>query len=430
MSTENQENLSNVSFLSNLEDSLKDVNELNFYRNGDNHAYIPGIISYNGECRNNLILSAYNETCLDSISNSLVLFGNFGKKILPLSQAENYLRSIQRILSKKKINYHVPETVLTRENLGEKNLYELKDQVSSLYGLELETITPLNSARTKNGIYLVKDRGDKKYVLKFRGRNKEKAELLAEIALSIPTYFPINLLQKNKQEFAFNLGGEFYGLEEFIEEKQIFPRETIYFTCLGKHIGLLHNELAKFLSLHDSEKSILKSKSFSLNESNLSSLYIDVMTKYGDNNLTLKLEEIMNQKLNLSNLNLQKQLVHGDLNHSNLIWQGLNPKVVDSESISYSLKVDEFESPLLFGGNMQPPEYIKGSLSSILKAYNKTSLSPISKEEAKIIRNMTIVSLIRNFVLWNIRRPSERRITISNLENYIKLLEDEQDDNQ
>ena len=119
------------------------------------------------------------------------------------------------------------------------------------------------------------------------------------------------------------------------------------------------------------------------------------------------------------------QLIHRDLNHSNLIWQGDNFKIVDSETLKISNRLNEFECPILFRGNMEKPRYIKNSLGAMVHAYNQSSETPLSREEIKILPSLLKYALLRNFVTRKIRRGVKDETYLDEIIENIKALEED-----
>ena len=198
-----------------------------------------------------------------------------------------------------------------------------------------------------------------------------------------------------------------------------------YFSLLGGHIGLLHNHFSNFLKRNKWIKEVLAPIGSRTSESNLISFYFDLATGKTNNTVLLsELERIIEKDLDTQMRSLPIALIHGDLNHSNLIWQENNPKIVDSETIKHSSRLNEFESPLLFGGNMEKPRYIKGSLEVMAYSYNQSSKVPLSKEEIKVLPSLLKYALLQNFVVRKIRRRLKDESYLGEITENLKLIDD------
>lgn len=392
----------------NLENSINEnhFNSCwNFFRQGNNHAYTEGNVFYEGECNNTLIISPYKENKLTRVKDAFIVIGKNSVKVFPIKDVPNAINLGKMLLINKKINYNIPQAVFERENLIEKDTNQLKSEIMQKYDIKLKEISMINCGRTKNGVYHLIAENGKEYVLKFRGRNKEKAEFLPQIAKNIPDYFPINFLRKDKSEFTFKLGDELYGLEEFIKNLSPKRKNLEYLSLMGKHVGLLHNYFNDLVKKDKRINKIFDYKKGPISESNLISIYLDLWINESENkNLLSELERIIYKDLNNKMDSFPKKLIHHDLNHSNLVWIGNNPKIIDSETIKNSIRINEFESPLLFGGNMERPHYLKNSLKIFVNSYDKYSETPLSEEEKEYLPLILKYSLLRNFVIRKIRR--------------------------
>lgn len=397
----------------------------NFFRKENNHAYVKGSVFYEGDCKNNLIISPYLNNRLVNVKDAFVFIEDSSIEVSPISDISNAIDKGKRKLSNQKIDYHIPESVFKRENLIEKDLKSLKKEVKQIYGIEPKEISAIESGRTKNGIYYIRAEDGKEYILKFRGKHKEKAELLSQIAKNIPNYFPLNFCRRDSSSFTFKIGEELYGLEEFIRDISPKIRDIRYFSLLGSHMGLLHNHFSNFLRRNKWIEEELVPTGSHTSESNLISFYFDLATdKIHNTVLISELERIIEKDLNNQMISLPMALIHGDLNYSNLIWQGNNPKIVDSETIKNSNRLNEFKSPLLFGGNMAKPKYIKNSMEVMIRSYNQSSDVLLSKEEINVLPFLLRYALLRNFVVRKIRRSVDDEHYLGEIIENLKLIEE------
>lgn len=408
------------------ESNLTENQGWNFFRENNNCAYIKGKMVYGGRCENNLIISSYQNNNLTNVKNAFIFVGDSFIEISPITDILNAISKGKRRLSNQKINYHIPKVVFERENLTEKNMNELTNEIKKRYGREPKEIYMICSGRAKNSIYYIKGKKGKEYVLKFRGRNKERAELISEISRSITNYFPINFRRKDCLEFTFSIGKELYGLEEFVKEVSPKERNLKYFSLLGDHIGLLHRQFSDFIENNESVEKLLTSTGGYTSEGNIISLYLDLLrdeSKYRP--LLSELKRIIEERLDNQMNFLSKRLIHRDLNHSNLVWKGDNFKIVDSETIKISNRLSEFESPLLFRGNMEKPKYIKNSLNTMIQSYNHSSEMPLSKKEIKILPSLLKYALLRNFVIRKIRRGTKDENYFNEIMENLKIIEED-----
>jgi len=404
-------------------ESLPDDQNWNFLREGNNHSYVRGNVSYKGRCSNNLIISPYKNNIFVDVRNAFIFVDEFNIEIFPVSNIPRVINIGKKLLSNQ-IKYIIPKSVFERENLSEKDTKELKIEIRQRFGIKVKEISMISCGRTKNGIYYAKGEDEEEYVLKFRGRDKKKAELLSKIAEAIPIYFPKHFHRIDNLDFTFKIGEELYGLEEFVNNISPKIRNLEYFYLLGKHAGLLHNYFSKFIEKNEGAEDILFSMERNNSESSIISFYLDLLKSNKSHGFLLsELEEIINKNLVGSMSSLTRSLIHRDLNHSNLIWHEINPKIIDCETIENSTKINEFESPLLFGGNMKNPEYIRNSLRVMTNVYSKFSKIPLSKKELGILPLLLKYALLRNFVIKTIRRGVKDDNLLNEIKNNLENLE-------
>jgi len=390
----------------------------NFFRQGDNHAYVKGEISYQGNCKNTVIISSHKCNKLVNVKNAFVFVNESFVEVSPISNMKNAINKGKKKLSNQVINYNIPTVVFERENLIEKDLDDLERKLNQMYGVKTKKFSTLNS-KSSNGIFHILTNDGKEYVLKFRGRNKETIEILSQIAETIPDYFPTNFRRKDNKEFTFKIGSELYGLEEFIQNISPKTRDIKYFSLLGNHIGILHKHFSDFIKNNKVAEKQLTLMSNYINESNFISLYLDLSTDRSKHKLLLiELERLIDEEL-VKQYSSQKQLIHGDLNYSNLIWQKDNFRIIDTETFKISNRLSEFYSPLLFKGQMERPVYVRNSLNAIVNGYNHSAEIPFSKNDTTTLPLLVKYALLKNFVIRKIRRKAEYPLDeiTKNLEN-------------
>ncbi len=383
-------------------------NSFNFQRKQSNHGYTSGeTLSFNGDCSNNLIVSTYESNFFKNIRNAFILANEDGVEISPISNIWNAISKGKKILSGK-INYSIPKRVLSRENLPPIDIGQLKEELKVKYGLVAEDIAHLLEGRSKNGIYVL-TKGKSKFILKYRGDNKERAESTSQVLGSIEDYFPRIFPRIDKTEgYTIKIGENYFGLEEFIEEKERPDLNIGYFPLLGNHMGRLHNSFSFFLSENPNLVEKLQQRD-SFNEASIISIYLD-LTKNNPNKhgfLVDSLDESLKEDFFGVLPKLPNALIHRDLNRSNIFWNMNNPKIVDSESIGIYRRLEEFIAPLLLGENMTRPDYIKDSLERIVETYNDSINVPLSQEEENALKPLLKYSLLKYYVVRSIRRRIE-----------------------
>jgi tRNA A-37 threonylcarbamoyl transferase component Bud32 len=395
----------------------------NFFREGDNHSYVGGSISYLEDCKNNLIISPCKSNRVINVKNAFILIRDSYVEISPISDIHRAINKGKKELSNREINYNIPVAVFERENVIEKNKDELKEELRQKYGINIDEISLIKGGTANNNrVYHLIDKYGKEYILKFRGRNKEKAELLPKITQEVIDYFPLNFHRKDNGNFTFEVGKELWGLEEFIRESNPRPRDINYFSLVGRHIGLLHNRFSNFFNRNKWIREVLSPTGSYTSESNFISLYLDLVNTETNIVLLPELEKIIENRLDTQIKNMPVTLIHGDLNWSNLIWKENNPKIIDSETIKISSRLNEFGPPLLFEGNMEKPKYIKNSLDAMINAYNLSNERPLSREETKILSFLLKYASLRNFVVRKIRRNVKEAYLDETIEN-LKFIE-------
>jgi len=380
----------------------------NFQRKQSNHGYTSGeTLFFNGDCNNNLIISTYESNFFKNVRNAFVLANEEGVEISQISNIWDAISKGNRILSGK-INYFIPKRVLSRENLPSIDIEQLNEELKIKYGLVVGDINPLLEGRSKNGIYIL-TQGKSKFVLKYRGNNEERAESISQVLGSIEDYFPRVFPRIDKTEsYTIKIGENYFGLEEFIEEKEKPDLNVDYFSLLGDHTGRLHNSFSFFLSENPILAERLQRKD-SFNEASIISVYLDLMNNNPSKNgfLIDSLDEILMKGFVEFLPKLPNALIHRDLNWSNIFWDTNKPKIVDSESIGIYRRLEEFIAPLLLGENMARPNYAKGSLERMIENYNDSINEPFIKEEENILRPLLKYSLLKYYVVRSIRRKIE-----------------------
>lgn len=387
-----------------------------FFREGSNHAYIRnGNVSFDN-CVNTLVISSSSKNRFVNLRDSFVLINGNYEEVFPISDVQNAVLRSQEVLYGQKVHYNIPKFIWINENLTKKDIEKLREEIEKKYGIKPKDIFQFdNKTNKKNGIFYFKGEDGREYVLKFRGKNKEKAEIISVISENIPDYFPTNFHRIDNPDFTFEIGNELYGLEEFIVTEEIKIRNLEYFSSLGFHIGILHYHFSDFERENKEVKRILFSIG-SYNKSTMIALYLDLLRDEQKHEFLLsELEKIIHNSIGI----IPRSLIHGDLNYSNLIWNGKNPKIIDNEAIRVSTRLDEFVPALLLEGKMEIPKYIEGSLKTILSSHN------FGQEEINALTILLKYFLLRNFVIRKIRRGIDNEDYLNKTEENLKRLEED-----
>jgi len=397
----------------------------NFFREENNHAYVKGNVFYEGDCKNNLIISPYSINRLVNVQNAFVFVGDSFIEVAPISDITNAVDKGRRKLYNRKINYNTPELVTQRENLNEKELNNLKIIIMKIYGIKIEQISPIPSKDKLGGVYYINDKDKQEYVLKYKGHSKEYAELLSQITNSIPDLFPKVYPKLNEGGYSFNIENKWYSLESFIKGN-IKERNLKYFSDVGKLIGELHNGLSLFSKNNNPLDIIIDSKDRHLTQSNIASAYLDlVITDKNTDFLISELEKLISTDFSSEINQLPSFLIHRDLNNSNIIWEEKKPKIVDSESIKISKRINEFVPALILKGNRNRPNYISGSLSKMINSYNAAIGNELSEKEIRMLPKLLKYSLIKYYTIRNIRRGIRDEFSLQELEKEITKIDGE-----
>jgi len=397
----------------------------NFFREENNHAYVGGSIFYGDDCENNLIISPYLITKLVGVQNAFVFVGDSFIEVSPISDISNAIDKGKRKLSNQEINYHIPESAFKRENLIKKDLNNLKQMLMEIYGIAGKQISQIPSRNKLGGVYYIESNYKQKYVLKYKSCSKEYAELLSQITNSIPNLFPKVYPKLNENGYSFKMGGAWYNLESFIEG-DTRERNLNYFAEVGKFMGELHKELSLFSKNNNPLNEILNSKDRDLSQSNIASAYLDLSImdkKHGF--LISELENMIKTNFSSKIDKLHSFLIHKDLNNSNIVWEGQRPKIIDSESIKISKRINEFIPALILKGNRNRPNYVSGSLSKMINSYNASIENALSEEEIRMLPILLKYSLIKYYTIRNIRRGIRDELSQQELEKEITKIDRE-----
>jgi len=226
--------------------SERPPNELNFFREGNNHSYVGGEITYKRGCENNLVVSPYKINFLKDIKNAFIFVEDSFVEISPIYDLEGIIGRLRYHLFGNKINYNIPSSVLNRENLGEKDRGNLERVLRESYEIVPKEIAPIPSRSKDRGIFYLMDERGKKYVFKFKNKKEGHAEILSEITKLIPDFFPRSYQRKDAQRYTVDMDDGWYGLESFVEG-MTKERDLEYFSLVGKNIGKLHQQFEQLV---------------------------------------------------------------------------------------------------------------------------------------------------------------------------------------
>jgi len=397
----------------------RDSNEVNFYRVDDNFGYVGGNVTFSDDCSNNLVISDEPKTTINNLQNSLIIIRKGNLDVYSIESFQESYEKVVSLLNGKAVRYNIPKKVFQRENLVRKSPKNLEKILLNNYGFLSKEIKEIKGRVKRNGIFQVSN-GEKDRIFKYFGDNKGRVEAIFEIARKLYPLFPL-IEETNSGEHYVSLEDGLYILEEFIQGKINPKRDSQYFNNIGKTSALMHNKLLQLIKENHNLGMELHSDTKYLSESNLISLAIDLSLQ-GHFDVSSDFQKFEELKREIEFL--PDYFIHGDLNNSNVVETLDGLRFIDLERMKKSKRILEFESPLIFAGNMEIPVYIPGSIRCLVKGYNKQSSEKIEDKEEHLIKMLLEYSLIKNFVIRNIRRK-EKENTKRNLLKNISLLRTE-----
>lgn len=391
----------------------------NFYREKDNHVYsLKNDFKKNSKNKNSLIISNNPQNYTKKMTNSAIIINGNNIQTFPISEIEKILEEGRKVISEEEINYNLPNNLFIKESLSEINSEELSN-IMTRYGIRVKDTVPIKTRRGGTRIYKITSNGGEKFIFKYQGRDLNKFESQSEISRKMNN-FSKNIPLIGEKGFSVNIGGNIYSLETFIEGGEFSGDKMKYFSKLGESIGKMHNDLNSIFKRKSHLENILFQSGDSLNESNLISMYLDLENSMDKNPFLLnQINELIKKEIPKKIRLLPKQLIHGDLNKSNIIWYNQNSSIIDTESLRISARLNEFIAPLLLEGNHGLSKYIPGSLRTIIDAYNSSSNNKVTHEELKILPDLLKGHLLKNYIIKKIRRNEKNHlfntITFDNL---------------
>ena len=386
-------------------------------RERDNFFYTKGEIpQYDLDCHNSIVISNLEKGFIKGINNHALIRDNGKSYLMPITEIDQIVKISSAILNREKIFYQKPTSISERENLRYLSNEEIRQNIFDNYNLSIDNLFEIKNKKGKNRIYKLISKENEEFILKYRGNNPNLFDAQFKLLENI-IYFPKIIPTVNSySHILFNQN--IYALEEFITGKRQPINNKNYFELLGKNLALMHNEICSKDSKNKNLECALIQKGNFLSESNLISTQIDLINNL-DNQFLLKEIEFFSKNTIQKLCSFPNQIIHGDLNRSNLIWNGNTAKMIDSENLHFSKRINEFIPALLFKGNFQIPSYAKNSAIKLLKSYNSYSDNKLNEDECWALPELLKFSLIKLYTIYNFRKNSHsnefRKQVIDNL---------------
>lgn len=398
----------------------RNSNGVNFYRVNDNFGYIEGQITFSEDCSNNLVFSDESNNKISNLSNSLIIIQNGNEDVYSIKNVQESYERVISYLNGKEVRYNIPNKVFKRENLTRKSPKDLENLLLDNYNFLTKEIREIKGRVKNNGVFQVSN-GEINKIFKYFGDNKTRIEAISKITEKIYPLFPL-IERTNSGKSYVPLKDGLYILEEFVEGNFNPKRDSLYFSILGETSALMHNKLLQLIKEDPSIGKELLSDARYLSESNLISLAIDLSLQ-GHSDISSNFQRFEELKKGIESL--PDYFIHGDLNSSNVVETSGDLRFIDLERIKKSKRILEFESPLIFAGNMETPIYVPESMKNLIEGYNKGAPEKIKDPEKYLTKMLLEYSLIKNFVVRNIRRKEKENTKENLLENLFLLGKEE-----
>ena len=377
---------------------------------------------YKSNCKNSLVISDSNKGNIEGISDHALILENGKEYLIPITEINRILEVAQNLLGERKIFYKKPSSILERETLNDLGKEFIHEKVFENYGVLIESVKKIQTKKGKHRVYEVASNKGIKFMLKYYGKDlnlfKSQINFLEE-----NTLFSKIVNTRNLKSYVI-FGDSIYYLEEFIEGNPMPTNSKFYYILVGKHLALVHNEFNKKAFMMNGLENRLNQKANPLSESNLISMKIDLGQNFGEY-FSVENSNSFFEDLQDSENSLPFQIIHGDLNKSNLIWNGNNPKTIDFETINFSKRINEFIPALLLEGNLSIPRYSSGSLKELLDSYDSYSDKRLSEKERKILPDFLKISLLKSYVIYVIRRNLTNEKFKDQIEESLNIIGDE-----
>lgn len=388
-------------------------------RERDNFAYVRGQKSiYSKNCKNSLIVSDSTKGEIEGISDYALIFENGKRYLIPIEKIKNILDIAQNLLGDKEIIYQKPSSILEKESLNNLREDFIFQNIFENYGFLIDSVKGIQTKKGDHRVYELSS-NEEKFMLKHYGKDLNLFEAQTNLLQENPL-FP-NIIKTKRLDSHFFLEDSIYYLEEFLEGNPFSENRGLYYNLVGKHMALVHNEFNKKASETKGLEKCLSQEGNPLSESNLISMKIDLGQIFEDYFLTEEITSFF-ENLNDFKKSLPFQIIHGDLNKSNLIWKGNNAKTIDFEMITFSRRINEFIPALLLEGNLSIPRYNSGSLKKILEGYNSHSNIKLASKEINFLPDFLKISLMKSYVIYTIRRNLTNEKFKKQIENSLDIL--------
>jgi len=404
---------------------INSVNNWISSRNKDNFFYTTGSeIVYSDDCQNSLTISDEKNGYIRAEKNYAIIRCRGITKKIPISNMKKIIQESKKIISKENVHYQKPKLIFQGGNLPEIKESEIKEKLQMNYGIYINKILKIKNKKGKNRIYKITSENNQKFILKYRNKNSNLFIAQTELLKNVDMLPKIIINKHGSPLIHFNKNN--FALEEFAKGGNFLWNEKKYFTMLGENIAKMHNQINSSIKNNPTLEKILIEEGNLQSESNLISMHLDLMNENNYNN-DLQKESLKLIQNNLSGkLNsLPNQIIHFDLNKSNLLWKKEKVKIIDPETLRVSKRVNEFIRPLTLKGNSQSPIYTQGSLGRLISSYNRHIENKLTPEEIKIIPELIKFYLLKLYTIYYIRKNDKKRFTDDQLKISMKKLGEE-----
>lgn len=392
-------------------------------RDRDNFAYTLGQKQvYSKCCKNSLIITDSTKGSIEGKSDYALINKDGKEYLIPISEIEKILEMSENMIGSERIFYKKPNSIFEIQNLKAFGEKEIKQKILEGYNLEVKNLFEVRTKKGNNRVYKVISNENKEFMLKYQGKNQELFESQASFLKGIFSFPRIMPTIDSKPFILFQ--ENIYALEEFIGGERFPLDKENYFGLVGKHLALIHNEFDKRIIPKKHLEKILIHEGNPLNESNLISMQIDLETMQDNEYFLKEMASFPDALVQIVN-SFPDQIIHGDLNKSNLIWNGNNATTIDSETIQFSKRIRDFIPVLLFEGNLSIPSYTSNSLKELIDSYDLHSTKELSKDEKNILPEILKFSLIKSYVIYVLRRNLEDEKFKNQIINNLKILGEE-----
>jgi len=390
-------------------------------RERDNFAYTRGQFPvYSPDCKNNLIVSDSTSGNIEGISNHALIIEKGKEFKIPIGNVREILGFARDLIKNQKISYKKPSSILERESLNNFNENFIRENIFENYGLFIESTKEIQTKKGNHRVYELSSNNGAKFMLKYYGKDLNRFKAQTKVLEGI-SFFPKIITSKNLT-LPLMMGNSIYYLEEFLEGTSSPRNKESHFPLIGKHIALIHNEFNKKIPSMTGLEKCLNQEGNSLSESNLISMKLDLDQNFKDYFSTENIISFF-ENLNNSKDSLPFQIIHGDLNKSNLIWNGNNARAIDFEMINFSKRINEFIPALLFEGNLSIPKYFSGSLKELIDSYDLYSDKKLTEGEIVLLPEFLKISLMKSYAIYVSRRNLLDNNFKNQIENSLNVLE-------